>query len=429
MLHSCPVHCSESSAEELEVAALLQESSDCWSPQGWLQESKFSQAASQSQQLSSGQTRQHPGLVTADTRQTSRKPSIRTQPAIADKPSEKLQQAVPRSAEGDSNTKQSTSSERHLSGHLHAVASTQSVQAVDQPASGADTRRMASTACQDIPDSCQQQAAAAPEAADPAVLLAAQLIQQPVLLQGLLVHLEHFAAQGTGPTVFLGPATPAGCSDMHASMPAMSLQPQAHAAAQSAVSCTQAAVRKQAVELPARCDTSPVAAPDLQQVIGTSQRPADMLNQQLCVSSASHAICQQACAASDDQQADAAAMDGIAAADPAASGRDAVICSQFLELCCAGRYTEARGCVKLGLPLNVADAEGNTPLMLACREGHGRLVKLFVRKGADVAAHNIEGMTAEQLALSQGHTGIVKFLHEFKGLHNFHASCTKTRVE
>ena len=78
------------------------------------------------------------------------------------------------------------------------------------------------------------------------------------------------------------------------------------------------------------------------------------------------------------------------------------------------RYTEARACVKLGLPLNVADGEGNTPLMLACREGHGRLVKLFVRKGADVAAHNLEGMTAEQLALSRRHTGIVKFLHESK---------------
>ena len=78
------------------------------------------------------------------------------------------------------------------------------------------------------------------------------------------------------------------------------------------------------------------------------------------------------------------------------------------------RYTEARACVKLGFPLNVADGEGNTPLMLACRQGHGRLVKLFVRKGADVAAHNLQGMTAEQLALNRNNTGIVKFLHETK---------------
>ena len=87
-------------------------------------------------------------------------------------------------------------------------------------------------------------------------------------------------------------------------------------------------------------------------------------------------------------------------------------CWRSVEWSC--RYNEARACVKLGFPLDVADGAGNTPLMLACREGHGRLVKLFARKGADVAAYNVEGMTAEQLALSKGHTGIVKFLHESK---------------
>ena len=268
---------------------------------------------------------------------------MKTQPATADnKPSEKLQHVVPHSATGDRDIKQSAISERHMNGHLHAVAPTQSCQAVGQPASGASTRQMASTACQDTPDPCQQQAAAAPEVADPAVILAAQLIQQPVLLQGVLVQLEHFAAQGIGPIVLTGPASPAGCSDMHASMPAMSLQPEADAAAQSAVSGSQGAVRKQAAELLAPCDTSPAAAADLQQVIGTSEGPANLLNQQLCVSSAPHTIRQQACAASlvlpgDDQQADAAAAGGIAAADPAASGREAAMCSQFLELCCAGR--------------------------------------------------------------------------------------------
>ena len=325
------------------TACTVQESSDCWSSQGWLQESKPSQAGSQSQQHSSGQTRKHPGLLTAGTRQPGRKPSMKTQPATADyKPSKQLQQAVPQSATGDRNTKQSTNSGPNMSGHLHAVASSQSVQAVGQPASGASMRQIASTACQDILDPCQQQAAADPEAADAAVMLAAQLIQQPVLLQGVLVHLEHFAAQGTGPTVLTGPVSPAGCSDVHASMPTMSLQPEADAAAQSAVSDSQGAVHKQAVELLAPCDNRPAAAADLQQVIGISQRPADMFDQQLCVSSALHTIRQQACAASlvlpgDDQQADAAAAGGIAAADPAASGREAAMCSQFLELCCAGR--------------------------------------------------------------------------------------------
>ncbi|KAA6423104.1 MAG: hypothetical protein FRX49_07091 [Trebouxia sp. A1-2] len=368
------------------------EFSDCWSPQGWLQEFKPSRARSQSQQLSSGQTRKHPTLVTTGTRQTGRKPSVKTQPATADnKPSEQLQQAVPQSATGDKDIKSSTSSERHKNGHVHAVASMQSFQAVGQPASGANKRQFASTACQDILDPCQQQAAAAPEAADPAVMLAAQLIQQPVLLQGVLVHLEHFAAQGIDPTVLTGPARPAGCSDVHVSMPAMSAQPEADAAAQSTVSDSQGAGGKQAVELLAPCDSSPAAAADLQQVMGTSQGPADMLNQQCCVSFAPHTIRQQACTATlmlpgDDPQADTAAAAGVVAG------------------------MQQWGPTFWG---SVALA-GNTPLMLACREGHGRLVKLFVRKGADVAAHNLEGMTAEQLALSKGHTGIVKFLHESK---------------
>ncbi|DBA93129.1 TPA: hypothetical protein ACH3X2_003442 [Trebouxia sp. C0005] len=343
VLHFCPVHSSESLAEELEVAALLQEFSDCWSPQGWLQEFKPSRARSQSQQLSSGQTRKHPTLVTTGTRQTGRKPSVKTQPATADnKPSEQLQQAVPQSATGDKDIKSSTSSERHKNGHVHAVASMQSFQAVGQPASGANKRQFASTACQDILDPCQQQAAAAPEAADPAVMLAAQLIQQPVLLQGVLVHLEHFAAQGIDPTVLTGPARPAGCSDVHVSMPAMSAQPEADAAAQSTVSDSQGAGGKQAVELLAPCDSSPAAAADLQQVMGTSQGPADMLNQQCCVSFAPHTIRQQACTATlmlpgDDPQADTAAAAGVVAGDPAATCRDAAMGSHFLGLCCAGR--------------------------------------------------------------------------------------------
>ncbi len=320
----------------------MQESSDCWSPHGWLQASKPSQAGSRSQQRSSEQTRQHPRLVTAGTRQTGRKLSVKTQPAITDKPSEQVQQAVPQSATGDRDIKQSTGSERHMNGHLHAVASMQFFQAVGQPASGTDTRQMASTACQDVSDPCQQQAAAAPEAADPAVMLVAQLIQQPVLLQGVLVQLEHFAAQGMGPIVLTGPASPAGCSDVHASMPAVLLPPETDAAAQSAVSGSQGAVLKQAGQLLAPCDTSSAAAAGLQQVIGTSETPEDMLHQQLCVSSAPHTIRQRACAGSlvlpgDDQQADTAAADSAAAVDPAATGRDAAMCSQFLELCCAGR--------------------------------------------------------------------------------------------
>lgn len=69
--------------------------------------------------------------------------------------------------------------------------------------------------------------------------------------------------------------------------------------------------------------------------------------------------------------------------------------------------------LKGGVELDTADAEGNTPLMLACRGGHGRLVKLLVRKGANHAALNADGKTAEQLAGHHHHKGVATFLQEF----------------
>ena len=51
--------------------------------------------------------------------------------------------------------------------------------------------------------------------------------------------------------------------------------------------------------------------------------------------------------------------------------------------------------------------------MLACQQGHGRLVKLLVRKGANIQAQNAQGLTAEQLAQASMHNNIVKFLTAF----------------
>ena len=68
--------------------------------------------------------------------------------------------------------------------------------------------------------------------------------------------------------------------------------------------------------------------------------------------------------------------------------------------------------MKQDTPVDCTDTEGNTPLMLSCREGHGRLVKLFVRKGADVKVSNRDGLNAQQLAQHMGHHHVVKFLQE-----------------
>lgn len=69
--------------------------------------------------------------------------------------------------------------------------------------------------------------------------------------------------------------------------------------------------------------------------------------------------------------------------------------------------------MKQGASLNSSDQQGNTALMLACQQGHGRLVKLLVRKGANTQAQNAQGLTAEQLAQGSMHNNIVKFLTAF----------------
>lgn len=76
----------------------------------------------------------------------------------------------------------------------------------------------------------------------------------------------------------------------------------------------------------------------------------------------------------------------------------------------------------------VRDEQGNTPLMLAAAHGHGRLVKLCMRKvmwqccstpqhvtarqGASPAARNAHGITATELAKQGGHRSIHKHLTE-----------------
>lgn len=52
--------------------------------------------------------------------------------------------------------------------------------------------------------------------------------------------------------------------------------------------------------------------------------------------------------------------------------------------------------------------------MLACQQGHGRLVKLLMRKGADVTLRNLQGLTAEQHAQASMHSNVVRYLQASK---------------
>lgn len=62
------------------------------------------------------------------------------------------------------------------------------------------------------------------------------------------------------------------------------------------------------------------------------------------------------------------------------------------------------------IPIDARDPQGNTPLMLASAGGHGRLVKLCLRKGAAVDAQNATGETALVLAAAAGHKAVVRHL-------------------
>lgn len=66
-----------------------------------------------------------------------------------------------------------------------------------------------------------------------------------------------------------------------------------------------------------------------------------------------------------------------------------------------------------GMPefdLQAKDAEGNTSLALASREGHAGIVTLLLDKGADLTATNAQGYTALDQATSLDRSDVVKLL-------------------
>ena len=75
-----------------------------------------------------------------------------------------------------------------------------------------------------------------------------------------------------------------------------------------------------------------------------------------------------------------------------------------------GRYTEARALMKQGPPVDCRDRGGNSPLMAACQNGRGKLVKLCIRHGANVNAQNKQGNTALHFALAFQFQAIGEFL-------------------
>ncbi|MBM4257022.1 MAG: ankyrin repeat domain-containing protein [Deltaproteobacteria bacterium] len=75
-----------------------------------------------------------------------------------------------------------------------------------------------------------------------------------------------------------------------------------------------------------------------------------------------------------------------------------------------GEIAYAESLLDAGVPANMTDPRGWTPLMLAARHNHLGLVSRLCEGGADLNKRNIQGTTALMLAASNGHQEMVRLL-------------------
>lgn len=75
-----------------------------------------------------------------------------------------------------------------------------------------------------------------------------------------------------------------------------------------------------------------------------------------------------------------------------------------------GMTEELAGFVDHGLPTDVRDADGNTPLMLAAYHGHASTVQMLVDHGADVDLRNARDQSPVAGALFKGEDQVVQVL-------------------
>jgi hypothetical protein len=75
-----------------------------------------------------------------------------------------------------------------------------------------------------------------------------------------------------------------------------------------------------------------------------------------------------------------------------------------------GMTEELAGFVDHGLPPDVQDEDGNTPLMLAAYHGHAATVRMLVEHGADVDLRNNRDQSPVAGALFKGEDEVVRVL-------------------
>ena len=67
------------------------------------------------------------------------------------------------------------------------------------------------------------------------------------------------------------------------------------------------------------------------------------------------------------------------------------------------RFEEVERILTRGVPPDARDDCGNTILIIACQNGHKRIAKVALRRGADIDARNYQGHTALHYCLAYGY--------------------------
>jgi hypothetical protein len=75
-----------------------------------------------------------------------------------------------------------------------------------------------------------------------------------------------------------------------------------------------------------------------------------------------------------------------------------------------GMSDELAGFLEHGLPADVQDHDGNTPLMLAAYHGHASTVRMLVEHGADVDRRNHRDQSPVAGAIFKGEDEVVRVL-------------------
>lgn len=98
--------------------------------------------------------------------------------------------------------------------------------------------------------------------------------------------------------------------------------------------------------------------------------------------------------------------------EPLSEEQTRAVVALAMDLARQGQADELLEFFDHGLPVDVQDDEGNTPLMLAAYHGHTETVRALIGRGADVDLRNARDQSPIAGALFKGEDEIVRLLKE-----------------